>query len=341
MAVNKIITKNNEQTTATKWTLTKECLLARAGTECISTPDMTLPGIHGATWNMCIYPRGYGIGKHSYLSVFISCLTKKTVSAHVSFELEGRSETKCSRRYIFTKRGSYKGYEQFLLRSRLFDPNYDYFVDDRITIHCTLTYVLTDALSVVLQPDSNVELPDVRLSTCFKKDDVAELSDCVITVGGIEFECHKLILFARSPVLRAMLTNPGFIESAKNAIDIKEFKPSTVKSALAFFYNGELKSRTINSTSRVKDLLRFADMYDVQTLKAFLETKLIATICYDNVCDLANVAETTNSTKLRNACIDFLKSHLKSAPTFSGLWNLDGQVFLDVLKQVNETESPL
>jgi speckle-type POZ protein len=77
---------------------------------------------------------------------------------------------------------------------------------------------------------------------------------------------HKLILCARSPVFKAMLTS-GLSESTSNEIVISDFEPEVVHAFLKFLYSDKCSTLEQHSFA----LYQMADKYQVNSLKITCE----------------------------------------------------------------------
>jgi hypothetical protein len=110
-----------------------------------------------------------------------------------------------------------------------------------------------------------------------------QLTDVEIIVGPIKLEAHRVILFARSPVLSALLDNN---DQAKSSIVIVEnMDIDVVKHFLKFLYTGCLEISATN-----KQLLELAKMNQVETLM--------------KICQVANCISPDDTSKLDASKVD-------------------------------------
>ena len=99
------------------------------------------------------------------------------------------------------------------------------------------------------------KVPDCRLS-----DDLGQLfesqrfSDVTLSVGGREFQAHKALLAARSPVFAAMFEHE-MEERKHNRVDITDVDHEVLREMLRFIYTG----KTNNLDKMADDLLAAAD----------------------------------------------------------------------------------
>lgn len=109
-------------------------------------------------------------------------------------------------------------------------------------------------------------MPECRLS-----DDLAQLfdnqtfTDCVLTCGGRDFNVHKAILAARSPVFAAMFEHK-MRESQSDRVDVADVDAEVMREMLRFMYTGQAP----NLERMADDLLAAADKYQLDRLKVSL-----------------------------------------------------------------------
>jgi speckle-type POZ protein len=102
---------------------------------------------------------------------------------------------------------------------------------------------------------SQFRIPDCRLS-----DDLGGLfesgkfSDVILSVNGAEFNAHKSILAARSPVFAAMFEHE-MEEKKQNRVEIIDMDKDVLSEMLKFIYTG----RSPNLEKMADDLLAAAD----------------------------------------------------------------------------------
>lgn len=105
-----------------------------------------------------------------------------------------------------------------------------------------------------------VKVPECRLA-----DELGGLwensrfTDCCLCVAGQEFQAHKAILAARSPVFSAMFEHE-MEESKKNRVEINDVEPEVFKEMMCFIYTGKAP----NLDKMADDLLAAADKYALE-----------------------------------------------------------------------------
>ena len=116
--------------------------------------------------------------------------------------------------------------------------------------------VVADSVNIYGQSNQvQFKVPDCRLS-----DDMGQLfesqrfSDVTLSVGGREFQAHKALLAARSPVFAAMFEHE-MEERKHNRVDITDVDHEVLREMLRFIYTG----KTNNLEKMADDLLAAAD----------------------------------------------------------------------------------
>merc|ERR1719290_989934 len=77
-----------------------------------------------------------------------------------------------------------------------------------------------------------------------------ELADVDVMVGGRVFRCHKAILGARSPVLKAAFVH-NMMEKATGKINIDGIESNTVEDMLKYIYGGKIENLEEKATGKI------------------------------------------------------------------------------------------
>jgi speckle-type POZ protein len=153
------------------------------------------------------------------------------------------------------------------------------------------------------------DLPDLGHGLAVMLDK-QEHTDVSFDVGGESFSAHRLVLAARSPVLKAELYGP-MAESNLSSITIQDMEASTFRSMLHYIYHGSLPSTSKTDASSTmaeyQHLLIAADRYGIERLNKICEAKLSSYgINIDTVFSMLELAEQHLCSKLKDRCFDFL-----------------------------------
>ncbi|OWK15036.1 SPOP [Cervus elaphus hippelaphus] len=212
---------------------------------------------------MClrVNPKGLDEESKDYLSLYlllVSC-PKSEVRAKFKFSILNAKgeETKAmesQRAYRFVQ-GKDWGFKKFIRRDFLLDEANGLLPDDKLTLFCEVS-VVQDSVNISGQNTMNmVKVPECRLA-----DELGGLwensrfTDCCLCVAGQEFQAHKAILAARSPVFSAMFEHE-MEESKKNRVEINDVEPEVFKEMMCFIYTGKAP----NLDKMADDLLAAAD----------------------------------------------------------------------------------
>nr|XP_034193940.1 origin recognition complex subunit 2 isoform X2 [Osmia lignaria] len=266
-------------------------------------------------WCLRVNPKGLDEESKDYLSLYlllVSC-NKSEVRAKFKFSILNakREETKAmesQRAYRFVQ-GKDWGFKKFIRRDFLLDEANGLLPDDKLTIFCEVyTFVSVVADSVNISGQSNTiqfKVPECRLP-----DDLGLLfenqkfSDVTLTVCGREFQAHKAILAARSPVFSAMFEHE-MEERKQNRVDITDVDHEVLREMLRFIYTG----KAANLEKMADDLLAAADKYALERLKVMCEEALCTSLAIENAADILILADLHSADQLKAQAIDFINTH--------------------------------
>uniref|UniRef100_A0AC34EZN2 BTB domain-containing protein n=1 Tax=Panagrolaimus sp. ES5 TaxID=591445 RepID=A0AC34EZN2_9BILA len=155
--------------------------------------------------------------------------------------------------------------------------------------------------------------------------------DFVITVGKddiTEIKIHKNVLASRSPVFDAMLQT-DMKEKAENRLEIIDFDVEVVQAAVEFFYDRETyKSLDLE---KLISLLQFAEKYDIKDFKTKIEYAFLPHLYPETVCQIASAALTSNSSVLKNLCLESIIIYLKFGISFQNSEMLDKDFMAEII----------
>ncbi|XP_057321488.1 speckle-type POZ protein-like [Microplitis mediator] len=134
-------------------------------------------------------------------------------------------------------------------------------------------------------------------------------SDVVINVGGTNFEAHKSILMARSPVFAAMFSH-DMIEKkeSKISISIPDITPRVFEKVLEYIYTDKVTGLDEINV----DLLKAADKYQLRSLKNICQASLGKILTLENAFYLMALADLYNATHLLEFTTNFLVLNIKN-----------------------------
>ena len=135
-----------------------------------------------------------------------------------------------------------------------------------------------------------------------------EFSDVEVKCGERIFNCHKLILSARSPVFKAMF-QADMKEKETKEVEIEEIKSEAVAELLHFIYAGSLSSST-TMDEIAEDLLGAANQYQLDLLKGICEDKLCSMLNIGNSIRYMVVGDLYQATKLRKIALKLVAKNM-------------------------------
>uniref|UniRef100_A0A5F9CCX1 Speckle type BTB/POZ protein n=1 Tax=Oryctolagus cuniculus TaxID=9986 RepID=A0A5F9CCX1_RABIT len=271
-------------------------------------------------WCLRVNPKGLDEESKDYLSLYlllVSC-PKSEVRAKFKFSILNAKgeETKAmesQRAYRFVQ-GKDWGFKKFIRRDFLLDEANGLLPDDKLTLFCEVS-VVQDSVNISGQNTMNmVKVPECRLA-----DELGGLwensrfTDCCLCVAGQEFQAHKAILAARSPVFSAMFEHE-MEESKKNRVEINDVEPEVFKEMMCFIYTGKAP----NLDKMADDLLAAADKYALERLKVMCEDALCSNLSVENAAEILILADLHSADQLKTQAVDFINYHASDVLETSG-----------------------
>jgi speckle-type POZ protein len=218
------------------------------------------------------------------------------------------------------------GYRKFVKKSLLEDPGRGLLVNDTIVIRYQIELVVSTggALSRQVLPAKTpkaVVVPPPNLGTNLLQlfeDHVSP--DVVFNVDDLKMEAHKIILSARSPVFKALLTGP-MKEGKQDVVTIKDVRAPVFKTLLYFAYADVLPPELQDSKLDVpmaQHLLAAADRFQLIRLRCICEQRLCDSVAVETVATTLALAEQNNARELKRVCLEFVSKHLQAVMATEG-----------------------
>ncbi|XP_018652522.1 hypothetical protein Smp_151050 [Schistosoma mansoni] len=265
-------------------------------------------------WCLRINPKGLDEESREYLSLYlllVNCGTKSEARAKFKFSILNakREETKAmesQRAYRFVQ-GKDWGFKKFIRRDVLMDEANGLLPNDRLTILCEVSVV-----GEILSESGQVNNQPITVPECNLHEDIGSFNNSSSTVNGAsssnvvlrQFEAHKAILAARSPVFAAMFGH-GMEESRANRVEITDMEPDTVAEVLRYIYTGQV----VGMNRLAHELLAAADKYQLERLKTMCEEALVESLSVENACDIFGLADMHNAEQLKAHTLEFIMLH--------------------------------
>lgn len=266
-------------------------------------------------WCLKIYPKGWTTEHKGYVSVFLSLVqcNKTEVLAKFKFSLLNVEQTKAhtleSEIVSFAQDQWLKtcGFTKFIERDFLLDTSKGLLSDDQLTISCEV-FVVADTINITgVRNLAQFRVPPCKLAEDFGSlFEEQQFSDAVLCASEKEFNVHKAILAARSPVFKAMFqSGTGMTEAQTGRVEIKDIDPEVLEEMLRFMYTGLAP----NLKHMAAKLLVAADMYQLFRLKAMCEKSLTLSLNNKNAADTLILADLHSAEQLKMHAIDYTKQH--------------------------------
>jgi speckle-type POZ protein len=218
------------------------------------------------------------------------------------------------------------GYKRFFKRTLL--ESSDYLKDDCLSIRCCVGVVKSHTEGPknysITVPPSNIGHDFGMLLESGKDSDVS------FEVDKEVFAAHKLVLAARSPVLRAQLLGP--LKDNNTCIKVEDMEAPVFKALLHYIYWDELpdlqelvgSNTTWASTLMAQHLLAASDRYALERLRLLCESKLCEGVAINTVATTLVLAEQHRCSQLKAVCLKFiaLPENLKAVMQTDGFEHL-------------------
>lgn len=126
-------------------------------------------------------------------------------------------------------------------------------------------------------------------------------SDITVLCQDNSIRVHKLILSARSPVFKAMLTS-DMVERTQGVIHIEDASVEVVRAMVRYMYTAKVE----HDFDRIKELLVLANKYQVLELVNYCSSRIFESLSEDNALEIGMFGEMHNSEVLINRCAKYI-----------------------------------
>jgi len=165
-----------------------------------------------------------------------------------------------------------------------------------------------------------------------------DASDLEITCDGEVFNCHQIILSARSPVFHAMF-QADMIENHSKKVNVSDVRKAVFSEVLRFIYTGKVSSDD-SLKEQARDILVAANKYQLDLLKKLCEAQLISTLNASNCFDLLVLGDLHEAAKLKMAALDFVSMNSASLIETDVYKDFLYQQHLDLVFEVTKAMIP-
>ena len=218
-------------------------------------PEVTLHNLSSTTWKLILNDR----------EISLECWPRPTHDMRVkSAFVDAKREKKFSNE-ITTRECT--EIVNFTPRETRLDKCNDLIVNGALTIYCEIeTYKNRKSLSGKTAYGIHQQLNHKKELV----EDFEDLfedkkhSDVTFNVRGQQFQAHKTILIARSPVFAAMFDHP-LKEKMMGIVDVPDIEPNVFEELLHYIYTGQVPSKQMDEVA--VELLAAAEKYLLDKLK--------------------------------------------------------------------------
>ena len=164
-----------------------------------------------------------------------------------------------------------------------------------------------------------------------------DFSDVQIQCGDQVFDCHQLVLAARSPVFKAMFQS-NMMEKKTREVEIPDFSPEVISDMLTFMYTG----KTPNLDKLAEDLLTASDKYQLDQLKSICAENLAQKIDVKNCLSVLILGHIFHADQLKKSSLQFIernKGSIFKSKNWEEMLQPHPQLMLEVIKTLAGPEA--
>ena len=287
---------------------------------------------------MELYPKGIENGDDTFMSVFLHNETVSEFRARFQFSIldinntitnsyssvQGFGEKTIG--YDDDDNDNVKGYFKFFNLESLKNKSSLLLPNNNLTIVCDLTIFgperNTEPVFDLLE-EENKEVKKLRpliqdLEKLFSDKDMCDVQ---ILCGGQVFDCHQVILSARSPVFRIMF-QADMAEKMTRKVNVTDVEPDVMAELLTFIYSGNIpkldkldKERVVKTQTFdlfAQGLLMAAEKYQLEQLKNICLEKLCCNLDAKNCLNYLILGDLYQARNLRKAALQFITSNMEN-----------------------------
>nr|XP_050027040.1 speckle-type POZ protein-like [Dermacentor andersoni] len=328
------------------WTITNFNLCHKPTGQALLSSTFSAGETKPVTWHLKLFPRGSSEDYEYFVSLFLVSCNSRRVSATARFSVidAGGNETiqKQTDTRLFRRKGEGWGFGKFVGRLALKQDSSNLLPNDTLTLKCEVIALESSTTSA---PGTSSGMASAALPECRLSEDLAWLlesnsnADVTLRVGSETFPAHKGILAARSPVFRAMFESSS-AEDALPEVAVTDVEPEAFAALLRFVYTGQVPEPVPKPVS----LLKAADRYKLDRLKASCELTLISGLSVETAADALILAHQHEALALRSRALNFVCSHIDDVVETPG-WATICKSHIELLEQllvtlINERGEP-
>ncbi|XP_059547787.1 LOW QUALITY PROTEIN: speckle-type POZ protein-like [Myotis daubentonii] len=262
-------------------------------------------------WRLRVYLKVLNKVSKDYLSLYLSLVSSPKCIFLAKFKLsilnDKKEEIKSLEShwaYSFVQ-GKDWGFKKCIRRDVLLDEDNSFLPDDKLALFCEVS-VVQDSFTISGQSTAKmVKVPECQVAHVLGGLwENSWFTDCCFCVAVQEFQAHKAILVAHSPVFRAMFAH-AMEESNKSRVEIIDTEPGVFKEMMCFISTGKAP----NLDKMADGLLAAADKYALERLKVMCEEALSRHLSEEVAAEMLTLADLHRADQLKPQAVDFINSH--------------------------------
>ena len=129
----------------------------------------------------------------------------------------------------------------------------------------------------------------------------------ILSEEGKKFPCHKVILAAQSPVMRAMMTS-DMKEKKESKVTMKHSE-EVVDQFVEYFYTKQVPQEALNGN--LAGFFELAGLYELAPLKLLTEEAAIGMLSVENMIDLFVLGDLHSAANLKTEAETFIRRNKK------------------------------
>lgn len=300
------------------WTINKFCSgCNEVGSYLLSPIFSVRAGKTEYNWQLKLYPKGAREQNKDFVSIFLVSHTSPHIKTPITvsygcslldnhFEKVGHLFCQNG---LFTQEANSFGFPNFVQRNFLVNEKNCVLINDELVVLCE---IIIDEVIESVEKSKTLNISDVQehfqrleeFDSFEKMLNNKEFSDVTLRVKTKQFHAHRNVLTIKSPVFAAMF-RLDMKEKRQSTVSINDIDCDVFGEFLRFVYAGKVEQ----IGKYANQLLKVADKYNVEGLKALCERNLSKNLNSDNVLEYLNLADFHGANSLKRESISFIASH--------------------------------
>lgn len=310
-----------------KFVLTKESFdsVKTVGTFKASEGYEVLLGTEFVSFCIRLYPNGSNVKNEGRISIFVRTLNPIKIHFNKIVQLEMYIKTANTLKMKLHKVCKIQGQEMNVGHGWPIFCDRSDFID--IFKNCDTITVVAKLMIPIDHQSANALMKDMTSIRSFDS-----YSDFTVICGERKFLCHKVILAARSTVLRTML-EAEMKEKNANIMEIKDSTPEIVEMLINHIYKDELPE---NLNDVATDLMHLSVKYDLPNLTRACEESIVSSLSIDTALSKLITIDTyiaSSTSSSRKAVLEYIAANFELI-TYSKYWEVFAKQHTNLMSEV-------